>query len=387
MDPSPDALSLPALMEKAGSVSGLSEWGDLSFTETAGLLLTSCVRTADLNALGVRVLRSVMIRHLVNRLLVSDYVAAHGDLSQRGLRPAVVVTGLPRTGTTVLHNLLALDPNSRVLQFWQALHPVPPDPDHGPSELELVQQATTWLNRLYELIPSFRTIHAATPTGPEECDALLQNEFASQHFDDMFNAESYSDWLAHAALEREYESYALQLKVLTNEETSSHWVLKSPSHLGHLDALLGVSPDWTVVHCHRHPLEAVPSYASLMFALRSTYSDSASPVVVGRQALIRCQVAMGRALEARRAVPGRVVDVSYRRLVESPLATVCDLYEQLGRTIPNGLELAVSRWLAENPQGRHGNHRYDLGMFGLASEDISAAFEPYLEEFSAPLTG
>ena len=302
---------------------------------------------------------------------------------QPGETLAVVVTGLPRTGTTLLHNLLALDPGSRSLRLWEALRPVPPRPEEGLSEDELVRRAAAWLDRLYEVVPGFRSIHPATAEGPEECDALLQNDFASQHFDDMFDGEAYSEWLATAPLREQYRSYARQLNVLRrSEDEGKPWVLKSPSHLGHLDALLETCPDATIVHCHRDPAEAVPSYASLVHCLRRAYSDAVSTTAVGRQAVGRCATAVARALDVRRRAPDRFVDVAYADLARQPLATVGRLYEQLGRRLRPEVQAAMQGFLARHPQHEHGVHRYTPDDFALSRPVIASAFTRYLEECS-----
>ncbi len=373
-------------MERATAIAGAGDWGAGTFTANLELLVESCRASAALNPLGQKVLRSVVVRHLVNRLSLQAYLSGHPGIAARDLGAPIVVTGLPRTGTTMVHNLLSLDPGHRVLRFWEALHPVPPDPARRESRAELVRQATKWLDKLYEMVPAFRSIHGATATGPEECDALLQNEFASQHFDDMFNAPAYSQWLATAALEREYRSYAMQLRMLT-QPGAPRWVLKSPSHLGHLEAMLAVCPRATIVHCHRHPGDAVPSYASLILNLRRAYSNRTSAALIGRQALQRCEVALGRALEARRRHPERFVDVAYPQLVREPIATLRGLYERLGRRLPPRTEPAMRRWLAEHPQNEHGVHRYRSERFGLSPEEISAALGAYLDQFALTLAG
>lgn len=373
-------------MDRAAAIAGTADWGDTAFTANLDLLLDSCLSTAALNPLGQKVLRSVVVRHLVNRLALRAYVVGHPDIAGRDLGAPIVVTGLPRTGTTMVHHLLSLDPGHRVLRFWEALHPVPPDPSRHESRAELVRQATKWLDRLYEMVPAFRSIHGATATGPEECDALLQNEFASQHLDDMFNASAYSLWLATAPLESEYRSYAMQLRVLTQPQPR-RWVLKSPSHLGHLDALLAVCPHATIVQCHRHPHDAVPSYASLILNLRRAYSNRTSAAAIGRQALQRCEAALERALEVRRTAPDRFVDVAYPQLVREPMAAVRAIYDRLGETLPPRTEPAMRRWLSEHPQNEHGVHRYRGDRFGLHPDEISGALGPYLDQFATTLAG
>ena len=380
-------LSVAALAEEAAERTG--PWpAEVPFAGTLGLLVDSCLRTGNLNATGVQVLHRAAVRHLRNLRYLQDHVEAHPDILARPLVSPVVVTGLPRTGTTLLHNLLALDPDHRVLRFWEALHPVPPG-GSGPDAEALQAQAQRWLDAFHRLVPEFEAIHRATFDGPEECDALLQNSFASQHFDDMFDAHEYSDWLTTAPLIAEYEHYALQLRVLstadaTDTTTTRHrtWALKSPSHLGHLDALFAALPGATVVMCHRHPRQAVASYASLIAALRRAYSDTVSPEAIGRQALDRGATAMQRALVARDGAA--VIDVSYEAMMGDPVGVVGAVYERLGR--PYHPE-EVARWAAAHPQHQHGPHRYDLARFGLTDDDVDRAFAPYLERYGALVGG
>lgn len=339
------------------------------FTDNLGLLLRSSLETGRLNATGLDVLRRVAVRHVRNLIELEEREGGSAPPD----RP-IVVTGLPRTGTTLLHNLLALDPAHRPLRFWEALRPgAVDDPEAG------IAAAERWLDAFYRLVPTFRRIHASAATGPEECDALLQNTFASQHFDDMFDAEEYSAWLATAPLAREYAHYARQLRSLPAPD-GARWALKSPSHLGHLDALATALPGCTVIVCHRDPRQAVASYASLVRTLRQAYSESVSAERVGRQALARASTAMGRAMGVRRGAGAPpFVDVRYDDLVADPVREMHAVYEQLGGTMPAGVAAAVEAWCAANPADRHGAHRYDLEQFGLTAPTVDRAFEPYLD--------
>ncbi|HET9051560.1 MAG TPA: sulfotransferase, partial [Candidatus Dormibacteraeota bacterium] len=250
-------ISADSLLREASERSGADDWGDRGFTHALGLLVESG-DAASLTPQGRRVLRSVALRHLRNRLLVRAYAAAHPEAAALPAPSrAIVVTGLPRTGTSVVHQLLALGTRARPLRLWEALSPVPVATDE--ERRARVDAAQAWLDRFAEAVPGFRRIHAVSgPEGAEECDALLQNSFASQHFDDMFDVPAYSSWLATADLAPAYGEYALQLRLLSSTDPPDRlWVLKSPSHLGHLDNLAEALPDAVVVHCHRPPAEAV----------------------------------------------------------------------------------------------------------------------------------
>ena len=371
--------------------------GPVPFLANLELLLRSCRETATLNPTGEQVLHKSAVRHLRNLRYLQDFVATHPEVAGLPLGAPVVVTGLPRTGTTLLHNLLALDPAHRALRLWEALHPVPapagdtaasPDAPASGAIADRQAQAQRWLDGFYRLVPGFQAIHGATATGPEECDALLQNAFASQHFDDMFDATAYSSWLGGSALTAEYEHYALQLRALSlASPPGTRWALKSPGHLGHLDALLAVLPEAAVVVCHRQPREAVASYASLIDTLRRAYSDSVDAAALGRHALARAVAATERALDARAARPGTTfVDVPYARLVADPVGVLGNVYRALGRDLDAGMEEQLRAWVAAHPQHGPGPHRYDLARFGLHPDEVDAAFARYTEAFGALTT-
>ena len=369
-------VSAESLMRVAAERAGSDDWGDRSFAAPLALLVDSAYEHAALNTLGQRVLRSVVLRHLRNRLLVRAYVTANpGAGTGSGPQRPIIVTGLPRSGTTVLHELLALGTGARVLRLWEALTPVPPATD-GERQTR-IDNAAAWLDAFYASVPDFRRIHAISgPEGPEECDALLQNSFASQHFDDMFDAPDYSAWLATADLSLVYREYAQQLRLLSAEDPAGSWfVLKSPLHVGHLAALASVLPDAVFVICHRLPVETVSSYASLIATLRRAYSDTVSLQRVGEQALERCRVALSRALAVcDSGVLGTVIDVCHHDIVADPLSAALEVRAAAGRPVQPDEEARMREWVARNPRDRHGAHDHRLPDFGLDERRVRSAF-------------
>lgn len=352
--------------------------------ENLRLLVDSCRRTAALNPLGAQVLGKVVVRHLVNGLRLAEVQDRNPDLSDRGPDVAVVITGLPRTGTTLLHKLVALDPGSRVLRLWEALSPVPRAATDSDARSGRIAAAESWLERYLELVPEMRTIHSLSADGPEECDALLQNAFASQHLDDMFDARDYSHWLYGADLTEEYAGHASQLRVLESSDDTPPrpWMLKSPSHLAHLGTLAATYPGALIVQCHRDPTEAVPSWASLVSAVRRPYADDLSPAVVGEQCLQRSVVSTERAQAVRQTLgDDRFVDVAYRALVDDPVAVVAGIYQRLGRPLAKEVEGQMRAFVAGNPQHKHGRHRYDMARFGLDASRVERALAAYRDRF------
>lgn len=378
----PAELSAGALIESVSRRAGSDDWGEGPFADALGLLL-SCAEGETLSDVGRRVLHSVAVRHLRNRLAVGAFVCRHPEARQGALGRSIVVTGLPRTATTALHELLALDPANRPLRLWEALRPVPATGDQD--RMARVTEAEEWLARFYEAVPGFKVVHPLHADGPEECDALLQNSFTSQHFDDMFDAPAYSEWLAHAPLAGEYGHYALQLRVLASgDDAPRRWVLKSPIHVGHLDALLAALPGALVVHCHRDPVQAVSSYASLIATLRGAYAATVDRHRIGAQSLRRCATAIGRALAVREAATtGDFIDVAHDQVVRDPMSAVRVVYGAAGATLEEPVERHMEAWVRHNPKGSHGEHRYSAAEFGIDESEVAASFAAYTDRFGA----
>ncbi|MPZ65282.1 MAG: hypothetical protein GEU83_07090 [Pseudonocardiaceae bacterium] len=381
--------SIRDVLESAGSRPGSGDWGDLGFVPALELLLQSCRETAELTPAGCHVLDRIVRRHLRNRLALREHLR-HSPMPVTPPLAPIVIVGLPRTGTTVLHNLLAQDREHRTLRLWEALRPGAAAAADDPDRRHLIDQAHSWLQRSYQVAPDLPAVHPLTAEGPEECDTLLQNSFASQHFDDMFNAERYSGWFATADLDGEYRYYATQLAVLAAPDPGTEqWVLKSPSHLGHLDALLEVLPGAVILWCHRDPRQAVASYASLIRSVRSPHTERFDPLLAGAQAVQRCSLAMRRAMATREpatretAAGGRFIDVSYDRLVRDPLGAVAGIYDRMGWSLRRNTRARMQRWLAGNPQHRFGEHRYGPAEFGLREEQLTEEFAGYLDRFAA----
>lgn len=375
--------SVATLMERAQARAEVEGAAEPAGLDNLDRLLASCRQTGGLSTAGIGVLEKVVVRHLVNGIRV-----ASAPLTPSPPDVAVVVTGLPRTGTTLVHNLLALDPRWRVLRLWEALSPVPGAGEAG-SPATRIAAAEAWLARARAQAPEMQSIHAVSAEGPEECDALLQNSFASQHLDDLFDARAYSRWLYQADLHTEYADHARQLSLIqagTADRAPRPWALKSPSHLAHLDALLATYPDALVVHCHREPVEAVSSWASLVRAVRRPYVDELTPKEVGRECLRRSAVATERALAVRRDVgDDHFVDVAYHSLVVDPIRSIREIYARMQRPLAPPVEARMSAWVVENPQHKHGRHRYDPAQFALDEARVHAELRPYRQHFARAL--
>lgn len=379
----PLPLSEDALLAAARARTGLSDWGGDSFRQPLRLLIDSLQREAHLNFLGRIAARRWITQMLVNRLEIQEALRRHPEIAQEPIRRPIFILGLPRTGTTLLHQLFLQDPANRVLRFWEGQAPafqptqrrVDPDPR--------LRQAERELKSLHYLAPHFAAIHPLEADGPQECTTLLANAFLSLQFEFTYDVPSYSAWLEQQDLHGAYRYYVDQLRLLQWRQPAPRWVLKSPAHLFGLDALLAAFPDARVVQTHRDPLRVLASCCSLAAVLRGVTSDRVDPRQIGRQFSAKWASGLSRALATRSSAgEDRFCDVHFRDLVADPVAVVRRIYERFGLRLDTGVEERLHHWLADNPSDKRGVHRYSLAQFDLDATVEARRYAAYRERFS-----
>lgn len=366
------------LLRGARRATGLSDFGDDAFREPLRRLIRAYEREQPLSPVGRLIKRVDLVDMLANRLRIQRAVADRPSILDDPVRSPLVVTGPPRTGTTLLQRLLSLDPDARPLLAWEAMWPAPLSRRRkgGPDPRIAHARRLTWIAR--RVMPGIDRLHPLDPEGPEECTRLLDGAFRWRYFAIERRLPGYAGWLDEQGsdvLVPAYRWYALQLQVLQSQRpTPGHWVLKSPAHLGNLGALLRVIPGARAIVTIRDPREAVASACSLFALLQGASSDITRPERMGRVVAESLAGDLTRGLEAAAARPDRVTVVHYDDLVERPVETLRAIYAGFERAFPPGLEEAARAWLAENPRGRHGVHRYDLATYGLDEAEVERIF-------------
>lgn len=371
------------LLRDASARTGLHDFGDAAFREPLERLLRSYDTEAGLTLLGRIAARQDTGRLLAHRLQLVAERQRHPELAAEPIRQPWFVTGLPRTGTTLLHGLLAQDPGNRAPLHWEMLYPVPPRGRRGRADArrELAERQLRWFHRL---APDFRRIHPIGATLPEECLIITSHSFLSFQFQTSHRVPTYQAWLEAQDLRPAYAQHREILQQLQWRQPTRHWVLKAPAHLYAIEAIAGVYPDAAVIMTHRDPLQVAASVASLHTTLRSTFSDIADPFEIGTEVCARWAEGMRRALAARDSgvLPAsRFVDVSYDALVREPLGAVRQLYAQLDRELTPAAEERMRRFLAANPKDRFGRHHYTLAQFGLEPAQVRSTFASYCARF------
>ncbi len=368
------ALQLDAdrLVEAAREQTGLSDFGDDGFREGLDIFVESLLRDADLSLIGRAGIRGMIVTLLANRLLIHRARQQEPHRFRTPLNRPVVITGVPRSGTTFLHRLLSEDERFRALPLWRLFKPVS---DESESTIRREVDRALWVRR--RLTPDLDRKHFSRSGSAEECIWLLNITFESLGLWVAAPVYGYLEWLGRRDLHRAYREYGGLLRYLQSEQPDKAFLLKAPSHSGALDALQDALPEVRTIQLHRDPIDACASLCSLFATLHSAVTRHLDLPRLGRTTVELLRREMQRNLEARRKLARPVLDVLYRDLLADPLTTVRGVYRYLGWNWDRRHEERVVRHLRRNPKDRHGRHHYELSTFGLSSEEIAGVFAPY----------
>ena len=376
----PVDLSEQSLLTAAKRGTGVDDFGDDGFRENLRALLAAYESAEELSLVGRIACRVDTVRALRNRLRIEAAFRRHPEIADLPLRRPIFVVGLPRTGTTLLFNLLAQDPAGRAPRLWELMYP-------GAGARWALRRTALWMAALRWIVPRWAAIHPMAPDEPEECLFLLQNSFASLDASFRISLPGFVERLFAKDMRPEYRYYRRQLQLLQWGHPARHWVLKSPGHLLALDAIVELFPDAAVVQTHREPRQVMGSLCSMLAAVRATSCDPVDPRRAGEDALGWWGALLDRALAARAALgPDRFADVQYADLLADPIAVVKSLYARFGYAYTPAHEEAMRGWLREHPQHKHGVHRYDLADYGLTGEQVDARFAAYARQAIIPHT-
>ena len=367
------------LIEAAKRRCELDDFGGGDFFEAISRLLESCHRESRLNLIGKIALRSDLLRTLCSRLLMEEDRQIYPGIARQEIREPLFIVGLPRSGTTLLHTLLAADPEHRVPLTWEVMTPSPPTGDH---EQRRIQRATQSCNYLNWLAPTFRHVHAVGAELPQECVGLMTPSFMSDQFDTMYYVPSYRAWFFRQDLLPAYEYHRRFLQHLQFRRSARRWVLKAPTHMSALPTLLSVYPDALFVQTHRAPLEAMASVSSLITILRRVFSDAVDPLVVCRDAVQYWSQTLDTFLQERdRLAHKRICDLDFLEIRRDPIVAVRRIYKHFGWLLSPETEQRMRVVLARQSREQYGNHRYDLSQFGFDPAEGARAFAAYCEQF------
>lgn len=365
---------------------GLDEFGEPTWQEGLDRYLDALVATARLNDVGVAVAADGVVNDLTNRLRIEQWRAEHPAVARQQIVRPIVVVGQPRTGTSILHDLLAQDPANRAPLTWEVERPVPaPRTDTYLTDPRIAESQAA-LDVVESIIPGFTGFHELGALLAQEDVRIFNSEFKSMIYPLQFEVPAYNRWLLHEAnMASAYRWHRRFLQHLQSEHAGERWVLKSPVHLWHLEALLAAYPDAVVVQTHRDPLKVIASISALGASLREMTTDHFDVRTLAAQYSDDIVVGLDRGLAARRSgvVPtNQVVDIRFGEFRRDPLATVASLYDTLGIELTAEAEGRMRAFLAAHP-GDPDNalRRYSFADTGLDESELRARVQDYQDTF------
>jgi len=379
-----DELDCEDLLELARRRAGLSDFGDMWFIEPMERFIEAANREARLTPAGMAAQTEAIVKGLTSRLRMIEDIRRHPAILDENVEVAGIILGLPRTGSTIFHRLLANAPGLTAIRWYEAQN-FAPFPGEKPGEpVERREYARAMIEGWLAAAPELASIHPLDPDAPDEEILILGQMFVSTMIEGMTFVPSFAYWLNGYDQSKGHDDLRTILKYLQwqqPERRGRKWVLKSPSNLPYTEIAAKAFPEALLIMTHRDPIQTVPSYISMqaaLYKLSSTLSDAE----VGDFWFPRLVDWMQR-FEAARARIGeeRFVDIDYREVGREPLVQAEHVLARMGVPIDSSVEAALAEFMAGNQREQRPAHDYSLERFGLDEEEIKRRFADYRARF------
>lgn len=381
-----------ALLNRATEETGLNDFGNTSFQKPFEVLLNSLETEANLNAVGRFVQYERVLNTLKNRLRQSEWIRLHPEILDEKIVQPIVIVGLPRTGTTMLHRVLCSDNRFYAPLWYEVRNPAPFmnwDPSNKDERLTL---AETEVAALLEANPEIAAIHPMDPLGADEDILLLEHSFYSTVPPAFCNTPSYTNWLFNHDNQAGYDYLKLQLQSLQWQKkqqlsdsinsSQKHWLLKTPHHLHFMQTLLNTFPDAKVISTHRDPIQTIPSISSFNYNLWITQADEVDAHLVGKQWSEMFARGMEHTMNVREQHQKQIIDISFRDLLKNPKSTTQDIYKFINMNLTKQTLAAMEKHRDENQRDSRPPHDYSLEQFGFSEDEINNKFMKYRATFT-----
>ncbi|WP_159981332.1 MULTISPECIES: sulfotransferase [unclassified Novosphingobium] len=340
-----------------------------------------------LSATGLASVENGLVTRSAERIEGLKWVHEYPEIADEQIAAPVILTGLPRSGTTYLQYLFDRDDRFRLIRTWEALAPMPPPGFDPASVAQRKAQESAVRARSRPAVANFSALHLHDDDGSEECHAFLEQGYAAAGFFNLYDVPDFFDFLMDEVdLDAVYAVHRRQLQLLQWKSSPRRWALKYPNHVIALEALERTYPGARFVMTHRDPVQLLASISKMTLALRSArYAQPVDPHKVGRQMTLFVRRHIDRILaHARSAAGERVTHVDYYRLQADAAGVIGEVHERLGLDTPDRVGSAIASWHRDNPKNARGANDYALEQFGIDAGEVTDLFSDYISHFDIP---
>jgi hypothetical protein len=379
-------MTVDDVIAAAREQTGLSDYGDPAILDGLRRLLDGYAREARFTERGAQMAHADLVTAMAIRMKVEGWLNDHPEALAGPIEKPLFVFGLPRTGTTLLINLLHSDPARRSFLRWEAYDPVPPPTAqelHAGPRYQAMQDKSEMAAKF---MPEIVAIHYEDADSPTECQFLMTPSFCAQVYEAQADVPSYRHWFLHEADYGPAFRFHKRFLQLLQLAAPGRWTLKNPWHPLFLDTLTETYPDAQLVMTHRDPAEVVGSTCSLIKNVRAIYSDAVDLEGIGRSFMDTFQIMIDRAIAYKaKHGPDSILDVQYADVMRDPIGTVRGIYDHFGEPCTPEAQAAMDAYMSANRQGKHGRHSYALEEYGLTADGVRERFRDYIERFDIPV--
>ena len=372
------------LVEQACELAGSDDFGDDdTWRDGLARLCEGFVSEARLNDLGVEIAVLDVIRPLTSRLQIVKWRKENPAVAAQPVTRPIFIVGQPRTGTTILFDLLAQDPALRPPLTWEVDNPWPlPRPETYATDPRIAETRAS-IEMSEQIVPGLLAFHPMGALVGQECVRITAGQFCSMIFPVQYRLPSYSRWLLYEADHQPAYAYHRMFLQHLQSGVPGQWLLKSPAHLWQLDALVAEYPDALIVQTHRDPLNVISSISALTHHLRHLASDESSITECAAQSREEIVAGLERGMKLRDSLSQRVVDVQFADFIRDPFATIRGVYAELGRELEPVAEQNMRAFLAGHP-GDGGGSRYSWADTGLDAGLVREQVRVYQDCYGVP---
>ena len=371
------------ITDQAKSETGLSDLGEPLFLEGLNRLIDSINNEANLNEIGIQA-QPIRIQGLLsNRLRFEEDLKNFPEILDQQIIAPIVIVGLPRTGSTMTHRLLASDPNHTAMLWWEGRYPaLLPGEKRGDIEARM-ELGKAEVDAVVAASPEALDIHPWDYKGADEEILLLEHNFLSTVPESFMALPSYSKWIEeqdHTLAYEDLKKFIQYLQWQNPGREKKRWVLKSPHHLGFIDKMISVFPDAKIIQTHRDPVKTVPSFCSMCANLFEPLTTNFDKVFIGKHWSNKLTRALNHCMNISEHHPDNFLDLEFLNMIKDPIDEMKKIYEFIGEPFGEKTEVAMEAWREENKH-EMGAHKYSLEEYDLTESQINDNFAKYQQKY------